>query len=176
RQFLIGTAVGGGAALLAACARPGPTGSQAPAGAPGAAASPAARPDGWDALVAAARQEGTVVIYGGTSEALQQVMTEDFPAAYPGIKVENVSALGADLVPKIMAEREAGKYLPDVMISGSFSMLGSLKPAGAVAPLRPALVLPEVTDESGWLQNRLWWADDDEPYTTLNFQGILIAP
>jgi iron(III) transport system substrate-binding protein len=47
----------------------------------------------------------------------------------------------------------------------------TLKPAGAVAPLKPILVLPEVLDESAWFQNRLWWADAEEPYTTLMFQG-----
>ncbi len=169
RRLLIGAAAGAGSALLAACGRPSAPSDSAPI-------PTSAKPSGWDAIVAAARQEGTVIIYGATSEALQQVINEDFPNAYPGIKVESVSAGGSELVPRIMSERAAGRYIPDVIISGSFSMLGSLKPAGALAPLATAFVLPEVSDESAWLQNRLWWADDAEPNTTLNFQGILIAP
>jgi iron(III) transport system substrate-binding protein len=55
-------------------------------------------------------------------------------------------------------------------------MLGILKPAGALAPLQSAFMLPEITDESAWLQNTLWWADEAEPYTTLNFQGLLATP
>ena len=43
--------------------------------------------------------------------------------------------------------------------------------AGFTAPLQPALLLPEVLDPAAWLQQRLWWADAAEPYTTLMFQG-----
>jgi iron(III) transport system substrate-binding protein len=46
-----------------------------------------------------------------------------------------------------------------------------MKESGMVVPLYPALVLPEVLDTAAWLQNRLWWADSAEPYTTLMFQG-----
>ena len=40
-----------------------------------------------------------------------------------------------------------------------------LKPIGAIDPIKPALLLPEVTDPKNWLDNRLDFADKDE----LNF-------
>ncbi len=170
RRFLIGSAAAGGAAFLAGCTPPSAPTASAPI--PASAAKVA----GWDAIEAAARQEGVVVVYGASSEALQQVITEDFPKANPGIRVEAISSLGSELVPKIMAERGAGRYIPDIIMTGSFSMLEVLKPSAALAPLKPMMVLPEVVDESAWLGNRLWWADEAEPLTTLTFQGVLITP
>ena len=35
--------------------------------------------------------------------------------------------------------------------------------------------MPEVADTSLWRDNRLWWYDTFEPYTTLNYQGIAQA-
>jgi iron(III) transport system substrate-binding protein len=36
-------------------------------------------------------------------------------------------------------------------------------------------MLPEVSDESAWLQGKLWWADEAEPYMALHFQGLQAA-
>ncbi len=155
------------AASLAACQ---PRESSAPATPERAAA----KPDGWDALVTAARGEGTAVIYGAATTEALQVFAEDFARAYPDIKVEFTFAIGSDLVSRIVAERQAGRYIPDLLISGS-TYLGTLKPMGALAPLRPTFVLAEVADPSGWLQGKLWWADEAEPYTTLHFQGLQAA-
>ncbi len=171
RDFLSTFAVGGGAAFLAACT-PAPTGS--PAGA--ILGSPAPKAPGWDELLAAARREGTVVIYGPTSEGLRTVVTEEFEKAIPGIKVDGVFAGGNEPVTRIMTERTAGRYIADCLITGTTPAVVTLKSADAVAPLKPYLMLPEVLDEKAWLQNRLWWADSAEPYTTLMFQGLLITP
>jgi iron(III) transport system substrate-binding protein len=46
-----------------------------------------------------------------------------------------------------------------------------VKPAGALTPLEPLLMLPEITDSSKWFDNRLWWEDDNPPYTSLGFQA-----
>src|SRR5581483_12094706 len=167
RRLLAASAAWGMAASLAACQ---PRESSAPATPERAAA----KPDGWDALVTAARGEGTAVIYGAATTEALQVFAEDFARAYPDIKVEFTFAIGSDLVSRIVAERQAGRYIPDLLISGS-TYLGTLKPMGALAPLRPTFVLAEVADPSGWLQGKLWWADEAEPYTTLHFQGLQAA-
>jgi iron(III) transport system substrate-binding protein len=167
--------------LAAACGSPvgSPTqGAPPDAGATAAISAPTAspRPDGWAQLVEAARQEAALVIYGPTSQGVKRVVTDGFERAFPGIKVEGAFLGGSEVVTRVMTERTAGRYIPDVIVNGSTTPLGTLKPAGAVVPLEPALVLPEVLDRSAWLQNRLWWADAEEPYTTLSFQGILITP
>ncbi|HEY7065363.1 MAG TPA: extracellular solute-binding protein [Chloroflexota bacterium] len=167
--------------LVAACAGPSaaprasgaaPAAPAAPAAsAPPGNAAPAAVPEGWDALVAAARQEGAVQVGGPQGLDFRRVLVDDFQQAYPGIKVEYVPGRHADIWPRMQAERAAGRYLWDIFIGGGNTTPQTLKPAGAAAALEPALVLPEVRDPAAWFDHRLWWADAEEPYTTLSFQG-----
>ncbi len=127
------------------------------------------KPQGWDQLVEAAKKEGVVTIYGRTGGQTEEVLG-DFEKAYPGIKVNRLSLPSQDLLTRLMAEFRARKYLADVMLGGP--SVFARKRVGVLAPLKPALILPEVTDTSAWRDNRLWWYDAAEPYTTLNFQGI----
>jgi iron(III) transport system substrate-binding protein len=148
------------------------TAPSSPAAKPAGAEKPAgAQPAGWDELVQAAKQEGRLVIAGPPGQEYRGVSVDDFQRAYPGITVEYNAARSNEHVPRIMAEREAGKYLTDVYLSGQVYTVFHLKPAGAVVPLKPQLVLPENLDESKWFENRLWWCDDAEPHTCLMFQG-----
>ena len=110
---------------------------------------PAAASD-WDELVKAASAEGEVDVHGGPGKLYEQVLTEGFRRAFPQIRINFSGLSGRDAIPKIVREREAGIYSWDTYIGGTFSTLQTLKPAGAFAPLRPALVLPEVTDDKAW--------------------------
>ncbi|HXQ50600.1 MAG TPA: ABC transporter substrate-binding protein [Stellaceae bacterium] len=112
-------------------------------------AAGAAEPS-WNDIVAAANGEGLVLVHGGPGKLYSEVMTEGFRAAYPGIKIDFNGASGRDAIPKIMREREAGIYNLDVYVGGTPSILQALLPAGAFAPLRPALVAPEVQDDKAW--------------------------
>jgi iron(III) transport system substrate-binding protein len=129
---------------------------------------------GWDQLVEAARREGTVTIYAprGFERRGAGMVTEPFQKAYPGITVRT-NLGGGDLVNRILTERRADRYIPDILIGGTSTALLGLKPARALQPLASHLILPEVLDPSGWLTNRLWWADAQEPYTTLMFLGYV---
>ncbi len=127
------------------------------------------KPQGWDQLVEAAKKEGIVSIYGRTGEQTEKFLG-DFEKAFPGIKIRRLSLPGAALLSRLMSEYRARKHLTDVVLGGTATV--ALKPVGALAHLKPALILPEVTDTSAWRDNRLWWYDAAEPYTTLNFQGI----
>jgi iron(III) transport system substrate-binding protein len=117
-------------------------------GVPGAAV--AADPPGWDGIVAAAKAEGEVDVHGGPGKLYEEALTEGFRAAYPQIKINFTGLSGRDAIPKIMREREAGIYNWDVYVGGTPSILQVLMPAGAFAPLRPDLILPEVLDDKGW--------------------------
>ena len=128
----------------------------------------------WEQLVKAARQEGQVTIYGSTLLANgRPPLDEYFTRTYPGIKVNKTYGPTGSISSRIMTERRAGQYIPDIHIDGTTESLVLLKPAGAMAPLKLALMLPEVLELSGWLYNRHWWADAKEPYTTLMFQGYV---
>src|SRR5687768_16176892 len=50
-----------------------------------------------------------------------------------------------------MPERRGGVYNWDIYIGGPESGYRGLRPEGALDPMKPALVLPEVLDDSKWL-------------------------
>jgi iron(III) transport system substrate-binding protein len=135
-----------------------------------------AKPQGWDKLVEAARHEGSVVVYipPGFDRRGQLIVEKAFSESFPGINVTTILTSANEVVHRILSERRAGRYIPDVLIGGATPPVISLKPAGALKPLRPNLVLPEILDESAWLNNRLWWADNArDPFSTLSFAGYV---
>jgi ABC-type Fe3+ transport system substrate-binding protein len=106
--------------------------------------------DGWDKTVKAAVAEGEVDVHGGPGALYHQVLTEGFEKAYPQIKMNFSGLSGRDAIPQIQRERAAGIYNWDVYVGGTSSVMGSLKPIGALAPIKPALILPEVLDDKDW--------------------------
>ncbi len=108
-------------------------------------------------------------LYGGLGQDNRDAMTGPFEKAFPGIKINGTWGPGASLVSRVSAERQADKYLADVLIGPGASGIFPLKPIGALLPLDPALLLPEVTDTSLWLGHHLWYVDSTQPNTTLGF-------
>jgi iron(III) transport system substrate-binding protein len=120
----------------------------------------------WDDVVKAAKAEGEVDVHGGPGKVYEQVLTTGFKAAYPDIKLNFVGTSGRDVILQIERERGAGLFKWDVYVGGTPSILQTLKPAGAFAPLRPALILPEVTDDTAWRDGfDAGWMDKEKEYT-----------
>jgi iron(III) transport system substrate-binding protein len=129
-------------------------------------ARPALAQQGWDDVVKAAKAEGEVDVHGGPGKSYEEVLTTGFKAAYPDIKLNFVGTSGRDVILQIERERDAGQYKWDVYVGGTPSILQTLKPAGAFAPLRPALILPEVTDDKAWRDGfDAGWMDKEKEYT-----------
>ena len=130
----------------------------------------------WEASVAAAKKEGKVVVYGIPGVDLDKLFKEHFEVTFPGIKVESVP--DRDATERIVAERRAGKFVPDVYLGAASSTeFSSLRAQGIFQPLRPFLVLPEVLDESRWFEGKLWFIDKEEKYSLIYAVavGTLIA-
>lgn len=121
----------------------------------------------WEKTVQAAKKEGQVSIY--SSDTFDLLFLE-FQKRYPEIKVRSVIGRGADLVQRIMTERRAGKYLTDILVTGPTSEY-SLYQAGALDPLRPALILPEVVDPSKWWKGGKHNYVDNERQFIFAFDG-----
>jgi iron(III) transport system substrate-binding protein len=114
----------------------------------------------WDATVAAAEKEGEVDIAGPPGESFREAIVAGFGRQYPKIKVELLGARGGEKVARIVRERQAGVYGWDLYISGPTSALAAFKPIGALDPLKPALILPEVTNDKEWIGGfASGWAD-----------------
>lgn len=110
----------------------------------------------WEATIEAGKKEAEVVIYGPHNPAYQQVWSL-FQKSYPEIKFNFVPGKGADHAQRIVAERRAGKYLADLIMGGS-STYAAFAP-GTLEPLKPLLLLPEVTDLTNWFDGKLHFAD-----------------
>ncbi|HEX2932986.1 MAG TPA: extracellular solute-binding protein [Candidatus Binatia bacterium] len=114
----------------------------------------------WEQTLAAAKKEGQVTIYIYRYEALLQ----DFKREFPGINVVSVSGRGNELTNRIMAERRAGRFIVDVYSGGTNSLYNTLYKGKALDPLKPMLILPEVTDTSKWYGNEHRYADPEGKY------------
>lgn len=162
-----------GISLLAGCggqAAPGNPTSGSSAGT-SSATSPAAAANSLDQLAEAARKEGNITVYASVGTTYRQMDVDAFQQAFPGMTVDAIFVSSAERMSRINLERQAGKYLADVTISGTSDLVTTLKDANILQPLKPFLALPEVTTEANWLQSKLWWSDSAEPYTTLEFEG-----
>lgn len=113
----------------------------------------------WEKTVEAAKKEGQLNIYIGGWEAV--IESGAFQKAYPEIKVVMVGGRGGETAKRILAERRAGKYLADVSSEGIGSNYRTLHAAKSFDPIKPALLLPEVTDESLWWQGKHRYADPE---------------
>jgi iron(III) transport system substrate-binding protein len=132
----------------------------------------------WQQAVAAAKKEGVLVLAGPPARSLRSALTDDFAKAYPDIKIEYVGGFPNELEPRILAERGAGRYLFDVYINGAPSAIFTLKTAGALEPMLPNLILPEVKDEKKWFggfKPGTGFADKAAPLTFFLFDGTASA-
>jgi iron(III) transport system substrate-binding protein len=117
----------------------------------------------WKRVVQVAREEREVVIYGGD---LFELVFREFPKRYPEIKV-SMWGLGGGAsgnAQRLLTERRAGRSSVDVWISGVDTLSNILLRARMLEPVKPALMLPEVTDESKWWRGRHHYADPQSQY------------
>jgi iron(III) transport system substrate-binding protein len=142
-----------------------PPAAQAPAPAAQSSSQPTGQPEWqaeWDRTVAAARQEGKVVVLGPPGDGVRRTLGEAWRQAFPNITLEWSGGRGGEQATKLEAERRGGIYAADIMISGTTTSNTQMKPIGALDPIKPVLMLPEVTDPRNWLGNRLEFSDKDE--------------
>ena len=88
-------------------------------------------------------------------------LLQDFKREFPGINVVAVTGRGNELTNRIMAERRAGRFIADVYSGGTNSFYNTLYKGKALDPIKPLLILPEVTDLSKWYGNEHRYADPE---------------
>lgn len=115
----------------------------------------------WKRTAEEAKREGQLNFYG--NHAYPPVLQE-FRKRHPEIKVTEVLGTAAQLSQRILAERRAGKYLADVYVAATRTAYTTLLPVKALDPITPALILPEVTDQSRWFQGRHHFVDPEQKY------------
>ncbi|HEV8020808.1 MAG TPA: extracellular solute-binding protein [Candidatus Lustribacter sp.] len=117
----------------------------------------------WPQLLAAARKEGTVDVAGPADPGIRAALADGFQRA-TGISVSYEGLEPNILDARVDREGTAGKPTIDVLVGGSSELL-QIVPKGLLAPVRPILCIPEVTDRNKWADDRLLFTDE---------QGVLL--
>ncbi|NIO11934.1 MAG: extracellular solute-binding protein [Deltaproteobacteria bacterium] len=131
----------------------------------------------WNRTIEAANREGRVAVMhgGGASTAMRDLIKEGFQKKFPGIKVDLLVAGGRSIAPRALSERRAGRFGWDIYMGGTTTALRLFMPAGVFDPMRPAFILPEVSDPKNWFGGKIDFADDAQTYN-LAFGGYVIPP
>jgi len=137
-------------------------------GAPDPARAQAQSEKDWKKIVDAGKKEGQLSIYMGQWGPV--IDAGVFQKAFPEIKVVRTGGGPPQIMQQITAERRAGKYIADVIVEGINPNLTVFHANKMLDPIKPALVLPEVLDESKWWQGKHHYADPERQYV-LRFVG-----
>ena len=131
-----------------------------------AAADEAKSGNDWWRVVEAAKKEGQLTVYISGYEAVLPFFEKEFPE----IKLTAVTARGNQLGQRLLSERRAEKYLADVVSSGANPNYQVFYPPKALAPIKAALILPEVVDQTKWYLNKHQYSDPESQYV-FNYVG-----
>jgi iron(III) transport system substrate-binding protein len=112
----------------------------------------------WENVLAAAKTEGKVAVIGPVGADRRDVLVEPFQKKY-GISVEYFADRGSGIGPRLTAERGAGQYLWDVVVTGTTTGLLVLLPGAMLDPMEPALLLSDVKDPKQWRGGALEFVD-----------------
>jgi iron(III) transport system substrate-binding protein len=110
-------------------------------------------------LVAAAEAEGELILFSQPNRAARDFLAREWAAAYPKIKLSISAFGGAEFQPRIRLERSAGKYLWDVIFTGSTIGYDLVKD-GFLDPVLPEMLDPEINKPE-------IWGGWDEPFVDL---------
>lgn len=113
----------------------------------------------WKKVLAAAKQEGKVVISGPAQAArgLAEAFTRD-----TGIALEYLSGNPSELTNRFEREARAGKLTVDITLGGGTEV--RMIRDGLLKPVKPQLLLPSVTDGKHWRDGKLKWFDTAGQY------------
>jgi len=102
----------------------------------------------WAKVVAAAKKEGKVTLYNGTTFNTSREIAKQFEAAY-GIQVDLVEARPSEIHERVRTEQAAGRFIGDLRLSGYTTGAPEQKlgfyqehgPLPNIARLKPAFVV-----------------------------------
>lgn len=103
----------------------------------------------WGKAVAAAKREGKLVLSGPPGESWRKSLMT-FEQDFPDVRVEYTGINSRDFWPRLFRERELGQYVWDLRVGGPDPQVFEARDKGVLDPVRPVLLLPEVTDENKW--------------------------
>lgn len=121
----------------------------------------------WAEVIAAAKKEGKVVVYGPPGAHIRDALTKDFLTKYPEIQVEYTGGSNPQLTPKLVNEAKAGLRIADIHLGGTASPITELMPLNILAPIQPFLIGPEARDAKKWRGEKFEFADKAGKYVVV---------
>jgi iron(III) transport system substrate-binding protein len=138
----------------------------------------------WENTVAAAKKEGRLNFYVGRYGT--EKLLNEFRKEFPEIKIVPVNGPGNSLGTRIISEARAGQVVADLYSGGAVTNYEILYKGKTLDPLKPALLLPEVIDESKWYGGKHCYNDPEHQYvfiyianptsTSIYFNTQLVNP
>jgi iron(III) transport system substrate-binding protein len=125
----------------------------------------------WNETLAAAKKEGKVVIAGSPDPVMRNEVIPAFTARY-GIAVDFIAGKSGQIVERVKIERASGVYSMDAYLSGPDTQYNVLYAEKMIDPLKPMMILPEVTDASNWKSGKLVFMDPEEKYVLRLFSSV----
>lgn len=113
----------------------------------------------WDDTLAAAKKEGELFVYLNAPSEARTVIPEAFKRKY-GITLNVISGSGNELVSRLINEYRAGVHQVDALLAGGPTAMVA-KAQGALTPIMPLLILPEVTSPKVWIGQKIPLFDKD---------------
>ena len=139
------------------------------------AASDARADEAWDKVVAAAKQEGSVIVWGDVGDARRAFWKEAFEKDNPGITVDLFQTPNSNTRDaRYQREREAGLASVDLFIGGSAGLIGRIKPQGFLQPIRP-MIKPEILEDKNWILGAPLWVDHEKEYMLISDYQVAIT-
>jgi iron(III) transport system substrate-binding protein len=126
-----------------------------------APAPPSGVASSWDGMLAAAKQEGTVVLAGPPQAETRTMLSEQLKQRF-GIEVDYLAETSSQIAARLQAERAANQFTIDLMLAGADTAYSALVGQGASDPLKPALLMPGVSDPAGWKTGGPWFRDSNQ--------------
>jgi len=109
--------------------------------------------DDWNQTLAAAKKEGVSVVSGPPGASQRQAITSFWAKTFPDIRLEYTGARGTQMVAKVVRERASGLYNWDIIIASTDPTVFSLVPTNGLAPIRDALIKPDISQDETWIDS-----------------------
>ena len=108
---------------------------------------------GWEAekakLAASAESEGELILFSQPNRAAREFLATEWAKAYPKIKLSISAFSGQELEPRMKLERGAGKYLWDIVFTGSTIGFDLVKD-GFIDPFLDEILDPDIKQPAIW--------------------------
>jgi iron(III) transport system substrate-binding protein len=128
----------------------------------------------WDKTVAAAKQEGNLVLNLLPNTGFRTLFLAEWRKEFPEIKVSVSSIYPPQFTPRVKLEAEGGKHLWDVVLNGPLGGF-PLARSGLLAPVRESFILPDLKDPKTWGGWDEAFLDEEKKYV-LGIQWFLKMP